>query len=166
MTIWFHQALTLVDTGTAADPRLAAALRPALGAARARRLGFLPGVATRWQNRRDPGSSAFVVELPGGALSRGGDGPPRARRPRGRRLRGGAVQVVGERLVNPPLVGGERGGLLGQRLAEDLERLDGAGLVMSAHATDIGRSPSGCERRGPRGTDALVRTVTANVPSG
>jgi hypothetical protein len=33
-------------------------------------LGFLPGIATRWQNRTQPGTSAFVVELPGGPLSR------------------------------------------------------------------------------------------------
>jgi len=67
VTIWFHQALTLVDTGTAGDQRLPARYAR-LSSLPARRLGFLPGVATRWQNRRDPGSSAFVVELPGGTL--------------------------------------------------------------------------------------------------
>ena len=67
VTIWFHQALTLVDTGTAGDQRLPARYAR-LSSLPARRLGFLPGVATRWQNRRDPGSSAFVVELPGGPL--------------------------------------------------------------------------------------------------
>jgi murein peptide amidase A len=68
VTIWFHQALTLVDTGTANDARLPRRYARRSGLP-ARRLGFLPGVATRWQNRRDPGSSAFVVELPGGALT-------------------------------------------------------------------------------------------------
>jgi beta-N-acetylhexosaminidase len=38
----------------------------------ARRIGFLPGIATRWQNTYFPRSSAFVVELPGGPLSPAG----------------------------------------------------------------------------------------------
>lgn len=67
VTIWFHQALTLVDTGTANDQRLPRRYARLSGLP-ARRLGFLPGVATRWQNRRDRASSAFVVELPAGAL--------------------------------------------------------------------------------------------------
>jgi protein MpaA len=68
VTIWYHQALTLVDLGTAGDPALVRRYARIAGLP-ARRLGALPGVATRWQNRRDPGTSAFVVELPGGALS-------------------------------------------------------------------------------------------------
>jgi protein MpaA len=67
VTIWFHQALTLVDTGTANDPRLPRRYARLSGLP-ARRLGFLPGVATRRENRRDPTSSAFVVELPDGTL--------------------------------------------------------------------------------------------------
>jgi hypothetical protein len=31
--------------------------------------GFLPGVATLWQNHRFPDASAFVVELPAGPMS-------------------------------------------------------------------------------------------------
>ncbi len=66
LTIWYHQALTLVDLGTARRPALPRAYARAAGLPVAR-LGFLPGIATRWQNRA-PGGSAFVVELPGGPL--------------------------------------------------------------------------------------------------
>ena len=72
-TIWYHQALGLVDLGTAA--RAAAVGRYArITGLPARRLGFLPGVATRWQNRIVPGGSAFVVELRAGALDAPGVG--------------------------------------------------------------------------------------------
>ncbi len=43
-----------------------------VGGLPARRLGFLPGVATRWQNRTTRQGSAFVVELRGGALDAAG----------------------------------------------------------------------------------------------
>ena len=66
-TIWYHQALGLVDLGTAGDRTLVRRYARISGLP-ARRLDFLPGVATRWQNRLTPGSSAFVVELPSGAL--------------------------------------------------------------------------------------------------
>jgi beta-N-acetylhexosaminidase len=67
VTVWYHQALRVVDTGSGADRRL---VRRYAGVARLRAgpIGFLPGVATRWQNNRFPRSSAFVVELPGGRL--------------------------------------------------------------------------------------------------
>jgi protein MpaA len=71
VTIWYHQALTLVDLGTAGDPALVRRYARLSGLP-ARRLGFLPGVATRWQNARDRGSSAFVVELPAGPLDAAG----------------------------------------------------------------------------------------------
>ncbi len=70
VTIWYHQALGLVDLGTAGDPGLVWRYARVTGLP-ARRLGFLPGVATRWQNRTTPKSSAFVVELRAGALSAG-----------------------------------------------------------------------------------------------
>jgi murein peptide amidase A len=68
VTIWYHQALRVVDLGSGADPALvrAYARRTGLGAGR---IGFRPGVATRWQNHRFPGTSAFVVELAAGRLS-------------------------------------------------------------------------------------------------
>jgi murein peptide amidase A len=66
-TITYHQHMDLVDGGDG---------KPALThlyAGRSglpwRTLGRLPGTATRWQNRRFPGGSAFVVELPAGRLS-------------------------------------------------------------------------------------------------
>ncbi len=68
LTVWYHQALRLVDLGTAGRPALPR-LYARLSGLPAQRLGFLPGVATRWQNRT-LGGSAFVVELPGGPLSR------------------------------------------------------------------------------------------------
>lgn len=71
VTIWYHQALAMVDLGTTNRPALARRYAAAAGLP-ARRLGFLPGVATRWQNRLVPDGSAFVVELPRGRLSAGG----------------------------------------------------------------------------------------------
>ena len=101
VTIWYHQALASSTLGTVADPALP---RRYARASRlpARGLGFLPGVATRWQNRA--GGDAFVVELPAGtpsaaavsrhrralvAVSYGSAG----RRPRGAHDLGGPVRV-------------------------------------------------------------------------
>jgi Zinc carboxypeptidase/N-acetylmuramoyl-L-alanine amidase len=67
LTIWYHQAMRLVDLGSGADPALPRAYARRVGLP-ARRIGFRPGVATRWQNQQFPGTSAFVVELPGGPL--------------------------------------------------------------------------------------------------
>jgi N-acetylmuramoyl-L-alanine amidase len=69
VTIWYHQALRVVDLGNGADPRIVRAYARRVGLP-AGRIGFLPGVATRWQNKRFPGTSAFVVELAAGKLSR------------------------------------------------------------------------------------------------
>jgi protein MpaA len=68
MTIWYHQALRLVDLGSGGDPAIVRAYARRVGLP-ARTIGFLPGVATRWQNRRFPKTSAFAVELPGGRLA-------------------------------------------------------------------------------------------------
>lgn len=70
VTIWYHQHLSLVDLSSGADPRVAL-LYAHLSGLPARRLGVLPGVATRWQNRT-VGGDAFVVELPAGPLGAAG----------------------------------------------------------------------------------------------
>jgi hypothetical protein len=67
LTIWYHQPLRLVDFSSGADPALVRAYSRRAGLP-ARRIGFLPGIATRWQNTYFPRSSAFVVELPAGQL--------------------------------------------------------------------------------------------------
>jgi murein peptide amidase A len=90
VTIWYHQALSLVDVSAGADPRTARRYARAAGLpARPVGLGFLPGIATRWQNRLDPAGSAFVVELPGGPLS------PAAARRHARAVRAAAVPPAG-----------------------------------------------------------------------
>jgi len=67
-TVWFHQALGLVDltSGHEAVERRFARLigLPAV------RLPRYHGTATSWENRRMPGTTAFVTELPAGLLTR------------------------------------------------------------------------------------------------
>ena len=68
LTIWYHQAMALVvKTGrhVAVKRRYARLVGLPL-----RRLDPLPGTATRWQNHRFPNKPAFVVELPGGPMTR------------------------------------------------------------------------------------------------
>jgi protein MpaA len=62
ITIWFHQPLALVDRSggrLSVERRFARLTRLPL-----RRITPYPGTATRWQNHRFPGTTAFVVELP------------------------------------------------------------------------------------------------------
>jgi N-acetylmuramoyl-L-alanine amidase len=67
VTVWFHQPLGLVDL-SGGDARIERRF-----ARRARlpvhRLASYPGSATRWQNHTFRGTTAFVVELPRGALA-------------------------------------------------------------------------------------------------
>ena len=65
VSIWFHQPYGLVDESggnRALERRFAAVAGLPL-----RRLTRYPGGVTNWENARMPGSTAFVVELPGGA---------------------------------------------------------------------------------------------------
>ena len=69
ITLWLHQPLAMVV-------RSRGRLRIQREYARLVRLPLrtldpLHGTATSWQNRRDDGSTAFVVELPRGGLSAG-----------------------------------------------------------------------------------------------
>jgi len=68
VTIWFHQPLALVDRSggdVSIERRFAR-----LAGLPLRHLGPYPGTATSWQNHRLPDTTAFVVELPPGPLTR------------------------------------------------------------------------------------------------
>jgi protein MpaA len=69
VTIWFHQPLGLVDESggdVSVERRYARLAHLPL-----RRLPRYPGSAAGWQDHRLAGTTAFVVELPAGSLSRG-----------------------------------------------------------------------------------------------
>lgn len=69
ITIYYHQAMSLVTkVGGRNDRRIQRryARRVGLPLRRLRR----PGTATRWQNQRLKQTTAFVVELPGGAMTK------------------------------------------------------------------------------------------------
>ncbi|MGI9538702.1 MAG: M14 family zinc carboxypeptidase [Miltoncostaeaceae bacterium] len=69
VTIWLHQPFSLVDAGSGADPRLVRLYARSAGLPVRAISATLPGIATRWQNRRVAGTSAFVVELAAGRVS-------------------------------------------------------------------------------------------------
>jgi hypothetical protein len=72
VTLWYHQALSLVNLPRPAHPADAGIIRRygrAVGLP-ARKLPFYRGTATSWQNHHFPDSTAFVVELDAGSLSR------------------------------------------------------------------------------------------------
>ena len=68
VTIWFHQPLGLVDR-SGGDVRVERQFARRTGLP-LRKISPYPGTATRWQNHRFRSGTAFVVELPGGRLSR------------------------------------------------------------------------------------------------
>src|SRR4051794_18180243 len=90
VTIWYHQHMRLV-TKTGGDPKLERLYARRSGLPH-KKLGFLPGTATGWENHTFPGSTAFVVELPAGKLTS-----------RGVRRHTGAVGSVA-RAIAPPRV--------------------------------------------------------------
>jgi protein MpaA len=67
VTIWYHQHEDLVDM-SGGDRAIARSYARTAGL-RATCLPFLPGTATSWSNHALPGTTAFVVELPAGALT-------------------------------------------------------------------------------------------------
>jgi protein MpaA len=66
VTIWYHQHEDLVDM--AGGDRGVARRYAHLSGLRATCLPFLPGTAPSWSNHTLPGTTAFVVELPAGAV--------------------------------------------------------------------------------------------------
>ena len=70
VTLWYHQALRMVVKSTG-DARLERLYSRRSGLPR-RSLPRYPGTAVSWQNTTHSGDTAFVVELPGGALPAAG----------------------------------------------------------------------------------------------
>jgi N-acetylmuramoyl-L-alanine amidase len=68
ITVYYHQHLRLVNLSAGADEHIVRAYARRVGLP-ARILPNYHGTATDWQNHHDPGTSAFVVELPAGPLS-------------------------------------------------------------------------------------------------
>ena len=68
VSIWFHQPLALV-VRSAGDITIQRRFARRVGLPLVRLAGRYPGSVTSWQNHWHPEAAAFVVELPGGALS-------------------------------------------------------------------------------------------------
>jgi protein MpaA len=68
VSIWFHQPLALV-VRSAGDITIQRRFARRAGLPLVRLAGRYPGSVTSWQNHWHPEASAFVVELPSGALS-------------------------------------------------------------------------------------------------
>lgn len=70
VTVWYHQPATLVDYGSGGDRELMRRYAERVGLP-LKDFGTRPGSIATWQNRvLDPSGTAFVVELPAGAMSR------------------------------------------------------------------------------------------------
>jgi N-acetylmuramoyl-L-alanine amidase len=88
VTLWYHQALRIV-VKSGGDPKLERLYSARSGLPR-KRLPRYHGTAVSWQNHTFAGDTAFVVELPGGALP-----------PAGARRHASAVLALA-RAVAPP----------------------------------------------------------------
>lgn len=69
VTIWYHQPWGMVLTPCSGEAPLERRYALLVGMRTGCRGAGLRGTATSWQEHRFPGTSAFVVELPGGGLS-------------------------------------------------------------------------------------------------
>ena len=67
ITIWYHQHADLVDASTGGDLRIERDYARRVGLPLVH-LGVYRGCFSGWQNANLPGTAAFVVELPAGAL--------------------------------------------------------------------------------------------------
>jgi protein MpaA len=67
ITIWYHQHANLVDASVGGDVAIERDYARRVGL-RLVHLGLYRGSFTGWQNTNLPGTTAFVVELPAGAL--------------------------------------------------------------------------------------------------
>ena len=88
VTLWYHQALRIVVKSTG-DAKLERLYSSKSGLPR-RALPRYRGTAISWQNKTFPGDTAFVVELPGGALP-----------PAGVRRHAGAVLALAGAIAPP-----------------------------------------------------------------
>ena len=68
ISLWFHQPVGVIDK-SGGDVRIERRFSKLTGLP-LRRLTRYPGGATNWQNDRFEGTTAFVVELPAGRLSK------------------------------------------------------------------------------------------------
>jgi protein MpaA len=68
LSVWYHQALTLVDESSGGDVHVERRYARLVGLP-AKRLPRYTGTATGWANHVVGGGSSFVVELAGGSLT-------------------------------------------------------------------------------------------------
>jgi protein MpaA len=68
VSIWYHQHASLVDYSSGGSPAIERRYADAVGLP-VRYYGVFPGSITSWQDSTYPADTAFVVELPAGALA-------------------------------------------------------------------------------------------------
>ena len=69
VSIWYHQHAALVDDSSGGSLKLERRYATLVGLP-LRNYGVYPGSITTWEDATFPHDTAFVVELPSGALSR------------------------------------------------------------------------------------------------